>query len=95
MADATTTSAWQPVAEAVLSVIPPYRLNLTVTRLQRTPRNLVDILTADGCYPWGETRRRNPGEPCSIAGGAGTQTQFYAAASAFYSARDQSARLYS
>jgi DNA-3-methyladenine glycosylase II len=50
MADPTTPAVWQPVAEAVLPVIPPYRLDLTVTVLRRTPGNLVDILTADGCY---------------------------------------------
>ncbi|MBF6614339.1 MAG: DNA-3-methyladenine glycosylase 2 family protein [Chloroflexi bacterium] len=41
---------WQPVAQAVLPVVQPYRLDLTVTVLRRTPQNLVDILTADGCY---------------------------------------------
>jgi DNA-3-methyladenine glycosylase II len=50
MADPTTPVVWQPVAGAVLPVIPPYRLDLTVTVLRRTPRNLVDILTADDCY---------------------------------------------
>ena len=34
----------------MLPVIPPYRLDLTVTVLRRTPQNLVDILTADGRY---------------------------------------------
>ena len=41
---------WQPVARTLLPVVPPYRLDLTVTVLRRTPRNLVDILTADGRY---------------------------------------------
>jgi DNA-3-methyladenine glycosylase II len=41
---------WQPVAQAVLPIVPPYRLDLTVTVLRRTPQNLVDILTADGRY---------------------------------------------
>lgn len=41
---------WQPIAQVVLPVVPPYRLDLTVTMLRRTPQNLVDILTADGRY---------------------------------------------
>ena len=45
-----TPELWQPVAQTVLPVIPPYRLDLTATVLRRTPRNLVDILTADGRY---------------------------------------------
>ncbi|MBF6612934.1 MAG: DNA-3-methyladenine glycosylase 2 family protein [Chloroflexi bacterium] len=43
-------ASWQSVAQAVLPVVPPYRLDLTVTVLRRTPQNLVDILTADGRY---------------------------------------------
>ncbi len=50
MADPTTPATWQRVAETLLPIVPPYRLDLTVTVLRRTPLNLVDILTADGCY---------------------------------------------
>ncbi len=34
-----------------LSIITPYRLDLTVSALRRLPTNLVDIYTADGRYP--------------------------------------------
>jgi hypothetical protein len=49
MADPTTPATWQRVAETLLPIIPPYRLDLTVTVLRRTPLSFVDILTANGC----------------------------------------------
>src|SRR5207244_13619914 len=41
---------WICLGQARLPVVVPFRLDLTVAALRRTPQNLVDVLTADGRY---------------------------------------------
>jgi DNA-3-methyladenine glycosylase II len=41
---------WVLAERFVLPCVPPYRLDLTVAVLRRTPLNLVDVLAADGRY---------------------------------------------
>ena len=43
-------SGWVLAERFVLPCVPPYRLDLTVAVLRRTPLNLVDVLATDGRY---------------------------------------------
>ena len=67
---ATPPAGWHMAGQALILVVPPYRLDLTTTVLRRIALNPVEMLTADGRYmrafagpggPWVVTATPAPG----------------------------------